>query len=332
MVERVALENSINPRLLLSLLEYQSGWVLGQPNSFSSTDYPLGHIDFDRQGLHSQLVWAVNQLSIGYYGWRDGSLTDLTFPDGTHMRLAPELNAGTVAVMYFFSQVYNLEQWFQAIDPASGLLSLHTTMFSDPWVRAQTVEPLFPPDFEQPSLILPFLIGQRWSYTGGPHGAWEHDGAQAALDFAPGSIESGCVPSDLWVTAVAPGVVVRKDKGVVVLDLDGDGYEQTGWVILYLHVADTERVEVGTWLDKSDFIGHPSCEGGISTGTHVHIARKYNGEWMAADGPVPFVLSGWEAHAGGEPYEGTLTRGEETVPASIYGTAETKILRQEDDP
>jgi hypothetical protein len=30
-VKRVATENSINPRLLLALLEYQSGWVYGRP-------------------------------------------------------------------------------------------------------------------------------------------------------------------------------------------------------------------------------------------------------------------------------------------------------------
>ena len=28
-IQRVALENSINPRLLLALIEYQSGWVYG---------------------------------------------------------------------------------------------------------------------------------------------------------------------------------------------------------------------------------------------------------------------------------------------------------------
>ncbi|MBN1230621.1 MAG: hypothetical protein JXA19_02020 [Anaerolineales bacterium] len=331
MVDDYARNNSINPRILLSLLQYQSNWVFGEPATISDTDYPMGYVDFDQRGLQAQLSWACNTLSIGYYGWRAGSLTELQFTDGTYLRLAPDLNAGTVAVMYFFSQVYGMEEWFQAISPTDGFLALHTTMFSDPLVRAMAVEPLFPPNLTQPDLILPFLINQRWSFSGGPHGAWEHDGSWAALDFAPGSIEHGCVDSDLWVTAVAPGLVVRKETGLVVVDLDGDGYEQTGWVIIYLHVTDEGKTDVGTWLDKSDLIGHPSCLGGVSTGTHVHIARKYNGEWMAADGPVPFILSGWRAHNGNQPYEGTLTKGDEIVPANSYGSAETKIMREKDE-
>jgi hypothetical protein len=58
-----------------------------------------------------------------------------------------------------------------------------------------------------------------------------------------------------------------------------------------------------------DPIGHPSCEGGLSDATHVHIARKFNGEWIAADGPLPFVLSGWEAQSSGKAYDGTLSQG-----------------------
>jgi hypothetical protein len=114
---------------------------------------------------------------------------------------------------------------------------------------------------------------------------------------------------------------------VVVLDLDGDGHEQTGWDLLYLHVATKDRVPLGVWLDAGDLIGHPSCEGGIATGTHLHFARKYNGEWVLADGPLPFTLSGWVAHAGAKPYEGTLTKGDKTVIAQPNGSAETQITR-----
>jgi len=269
----------------------------------------------------------VQELSNGYYGWRGGTLTELTFPDGTTIRLSPELNAGTVAIQYFFSKTRNFMEWAQAIDPNVGFPALYAKMFGDPWGRAQTVEPLFPPGLTQPTLTLPFGIGQLWSFSGGPHPAWELQGAMAALDFAPGSDVSGCVPSDRWIVASAPGLVVRSTSGVVVLDLDGDGHEQTGWDLLYLHVAMKDRIPPGVWLDAGDLIGHPSCEGGIATGTHLHFARKYNGEWVLADGPLPFTLSGWVAHAGAKPYDGTLTKGDKTVVAKPDGSAETQILR-----
>jgi len=126
-------------------------------------------------------------------------------------------------------------------------------------------------------------------------------------------------------------LVVRSGNGVVVLDLDGDGREQTGWVILYLHVSNDKRVPVGTWADVGDRLGHPSCEGGMATGTHIHIARKYNGEWMAADGPVSFVLNGWTAYAGEAAYKGTLSRDGETITACTCGSADTVISRKPDD-
>jgi LasA protease len=331
-VARVARENSINPRLLLALLEYQSGWVYGQPGNIAQTDYPLGSIDLDRRGLYSQLVWAVKQLSIGYYGWREGLITELYFQNGVTARMAPELNAGTAAVQYYFSKLYGIDAWVNAIDVGVGLPAVHEKMFGNPWLRAQTVEPLYPPGLEQPKLILPFQLGRLWSYSGGPHGAWEHEGARAALDFAPGSVESGCVESDAWVVASAPGLVVRSGNGVVVLDLDGDGYEQTGWVLLYLHIATKKRIPEGTWVDTGDFLGNPSCEGGASTGTHVHIARKYNGEWISADGPIPFNLSGWVAGAGARPYEGTLTKDGKVINASVFGEFASTVIRQPENP
>jgi LasA protease len=331
-VMRVAIENSINPRILLSLLEYQSHWVTGQPTNLAEDQYPMGLIDLSQEGLFHQLVWAVNQLSIGYYAYREGRLTEIHFADGSTARLAPDLNAGTVALQYFFAQLYDGQRWLDALDPNKGFPAVHARLFGDPWQRALTVEPLFPTGLTQPQMTLPFVRNWIWSFTGGPHGAWEHDGAYAALDFAPGSVETGCVPSDAWVLASASGMVTRSGNGVVALDLDGDGREQTGWVLIYLHISSDQRVPIGSWVDAGDKLGHPSCEGGIATGTHVHMARKYNGEWIPADGPIPFNLGGWIAHAGDAAYKGSLTRDGVTINACTCGSFATRIIRTDQDP
>jgi murein DD-endopeptidase MepM/ murein hydrolase activator NlpD len=114
-------------------------------------------------------------------------------------------------------------------------------------------------------------------------------------------------------------VIVRSGNGAVIQDLDGDGKENTGWNIFYFHVATQERVPVGTRVEVGDKIGHPSCEGGVSTGPPVHVARKYNGEWILADGPLSFNLSGFIAHNGVEDYEGTLTKGDMIVTRDENG-------------
>jgi hypothetical protein len=99
---------------------------------------------------------------------------------------------------------------------------------------------------------------------------------------------------------------------------------------LYLHISDEDRIPLGAWVEQDDPIGHPSCQGGTATGTHVHIARKYNGEWILADGPVPFVLSGWQAHYGGQLYIGTFTKGNQTCLSSTVGSFESRIQRNSD--
>ncbi len=62
------------------------------------------------------------------------------------------------------------------------------------------------------------------------------------------------------------------------------------------------------------------------TGTHVHIARKYNGEWILADGPLAFDLEGWVVHNGSQVYEGTLTRGAATVIACQCSDFQSQIM------
>ncbi len=315
-----ARDHSINPRLLVALLEYQSGWVTDP--SDQSRERAYGYTHPYLSNLNSQLTWATSQLAIGYYGWRTGRLTELTFPDGSKLRLDPTLNAGTVAVQYFFAQTLNRPEWDTAVGPG-GLPATYSAFFGDPFARA--FDPLLPAGLTQVPLELPFARGTTWYFSGGPHGAYDTAGARAALDFAPPASESGCAESSTWVTAAAAGLVVRSYLGAVIVDLDGDGREATGWNILYLHVATRDRVKAGTFVETGDKLGHPSCEGGRATGTHVHIARKYNGEWIPADGVIPFILSGWVAAPGPGDYLGTLTREGQTVEACTCTAAWTAV-------
>ena len=291
MVQYIAKDNSINPRILLSLMEYQSRWVYGQPTNLAEWDYPLGDKEFAHKDLYQQLAWGTRTLFAGYYGWREGRLTVLTYPDGTKVRLAPDLNAGSVALLYFFSRMYPPDRVNQILYSSDGYLAVHEKMFGDYWQRAQTFEPIFPAGTVQPTLELPYLPGKAWSLTGGPHSAWGEESTWAALDLAPPLADHGCYPTHLFVTASAPGLVTRSDSGVVVIDLDGDGKEQTGWTLLYLHIAADGRIPIGTRVDVNQAIGHPSCEGGVSTGTHTHFARRYNGEWIRQKEVFPLILA-----------------------------------------
>ena len=129
------------------------------------------------------------------------------------------------------------------------------------------------------------------------------------------------------MVAVADGLIVRSGDGAVIQDLDGDGYEQTGWVVLYMHVESRGRVRAGTFLRAGERVGHPSCEGGVSSGTHLHIARRYNGEWIPADQTLPFVLDGWVSRGTGLEYDGFLERSGHSIEAWEGRSANNRIQR-----
>lgn len=308
-VRQVADNFSISPRLLLALLEYFSQ-ALSKPDK-PETPYLLGYNDQFHQGVYLQLVWMANTLNNGYYGWRRGTLKEFEHPDKRIERPDPWQNAATVALQYAFSQIYSTPVFDQMIGPG-GLAQTYASLYGDPWAN---VKPHIPGSLEQPKFLLPFEPGKGWNYTGGPHTGWGKGEPLAAIDFAPNGV-SACGDSADWVTAMAAGVVARSEHGVVVLDLDGDGHEQTGWVVFYLHMGDRDRAPQGATVKAGDLLGHPSCEGGEVTGTHVHIARKYNGEWILADSPIPFDMEGWITHDGPAAYQGTLVRYSQTVTAS----------------
>ncbi|MDK2982146.1 MAG: LasA protease [Chloroflexota bacterium] len=335
-IYEMGLDYSINPEILLTILEREGGWLSNPKPDIEHIKYCMGWQKADRGTVYYQTGWAIHQLMKGYYGWRSGKLTELTFIDGSTLRLSPYLNAGTVAVMYTLAQTHDRAGWEDAMYGENSLAVIHTQYFGDAFELGAGIDPIFSADVQQPELNLPYPPNEVWNLTGGPHAAWgsgwEDDYALAALDFAPPLDSPGCGNSTHYATAAAAGLVVRAGNGVVVIDLDGDGLEQTGWVLVYMHMANSDRVNVGDYLNQDDIVGHPSCEGGSSSGIHLHIVRKYNGEWVLADGGLPFVMSGYCAHDGEKYYEGYVENGKSRVTANIAGNYWTRIIRPDSRP
>jgi LasA protease len=324
-VNRIAREYSVNPRLLLALLEHMSGWVTNPRPASDQIAYPLNYDkESNCKGLYCQLKFAANNLNMGFYLWQADALGQFILVDGTTISANPNVNAGTVGVQYFFSKVLGKDAWEKAITE-HGFITGYQFLFQNPFDSA--FEPLLPRNLHQPLMALPFEPGVNWSFTSGPHAAWGTGSAWGALDFAPPGDMNGCNSSDDWVTAVANGRIVRSGNGAVVLDLDGDGSEQTGWTVLFMHIESRDRIARGTVVKIGDPIGHPSCEGGVSTGTHLHIARRYNGTWIAADRSIPFIMDGWVSSGQGTEYDGELTRKDRNIKAENGRSEENQISR-----
>jgi len=320
-IDYVAETFSISPRLLLAIAEYQAG-ALSQPAlNPALRDYTLGYEDRYHKGFYLQLVWAANQMNNGYYGWRTGRLDSIVRSDNTMEVPDPWQNAASVGIKYYYAGVLSYDGYIKAIYE-DGISKTYSNYFGDPW---QNVQAHIPGNLRQADLVLPFAPGKTWAFTGGPHAVWGDGEPFGALDFAPPTGGGGCSPTSEFVVAMAPGLVVRTENAVAILDLDMDGDERTGWVIFYLHLGTNDMVQPGTLVKTGDPIGHPSCNGGEATGTHIHIARKYNGEWIDADSAVPFNLEGWIARSSGVAYQGSLSRYGYTVTASESSSGHSAI-------
>ncbi|MDX1614995.1 MAG: peptidoglycan DD-metalloendopeptidase family protein, partial [Candidatus Promineifilaceae bacterium] len=326
-VELIARRFSIGPRLLLAVVEHQSGWVTAHPTEPSP--YPLGFVREGTEGLYWQLHLAANLLNLGFYGRAEGGLTVLQVGSDSEVAIAPGLNDGSAGVQLLAGGLTNTsyEQWQTAVG-SQGFYATYQRLFGNPF--AYTVDPLLPSDLNQPELTLPWAVGETWYYTSGPHGAWASGSAWAALDFAPPGDVLGCYRSDHWVLTMSAGTVVYSDFGAVVVDIDGDGFAGTGWAITYMHLESRDRVPEGQTVTAGHRLGHPSCEGGFSNGTHVHVARSYNGRWISADGGLPFVMDGWTTQGLGREYDGLLIRDDLVREACSCREANNAVTRLPD--
>jgi hypothetical protein len=77
-------------------------------------------------------------------------------------------------------------------------------------------------------------------------------------------------------------------------------------------------------MAMGDPVGQSACAGGYSNATHLHIGRRYNGEWIPADCGAcrpgherpSFVMSGWTVEGlVGQEYQGYLKQGTTTLQA-----------------
>lgn len=298
-VQRVAEDYSVGTRMLLALVEMHGGWV--QSPAPAERDFPVGE---PVPGLFAGLSAAADSLNKAYYGYRFGGQRSASAADGTAVDI-PATNAATFALLAYLGRGVPADTW-SGLEGASRFYAAWMTLFGDPIEYA-----IGSPSLDAPpaaTLELPFGSGEMWFFVAGPHSAWGAGGPRAAVDFAPPpEAATGCTPSPAWVTAAAPGRVVRSRASGVAVDLDRNGFEGTGWVHVYSHLSAAERIAVGADVDVGTRLGHPACEGGLPTQSRVAFARKFHGEWVPADDPrAPLVLGGWAVLPGTAAGEGTL--------------------------
>ena len=158
-VERVSQDFSVNPRILLALLEYRSGWVTQKNPAEKTLTYPLLDAETWRKGLYYQLTWGANNLNRGYYLWRVNGIGAWSLTDGSVVPIDPTINAGTAGVQNVFSLLFDRANWDAAVSQA-GLYQTYVKLFGFPFNFA--IDPVVPGGLIQPEMQLPVEPDRPW--------------------------------------------------------------------------------------------------------------------------------------------------------------------------
>jgi hypothetical protein len=124
-IQLVAVRFSVNPRLLVALLEHQSGWVT-QPVAVDS-GYPRKNFTNGYEGLYQQLSWASNQLNMGFYGRSEGGIQNFDGGIESTIAFAPDINDGTAGVQDRFGAIPGIsyDVWLAEVGP-TGFLATYS--------------------------------------------------------------------------------------------------------------------------------------------------------------------------------------------------------------
>ncbi|HSG15556.1 MAG TPA: PA14 domain-containing protein [Anaerolineae bacterium] len=301
----------LNPQLILTLLEAQTGVITG----FSAA-VPLassGPEPSPAAGtFHAYVRQLAEQALLAYDNHRhDVSAGQLVFPDGTTITTPESLNAGTYAVRATLAGSMSRRQWESWVqNPGPLFVEQFNRWFGDPLENPD--QALSAATSAPSGYILPFPIGETWYYTGGPHNygggtpgctsdprcprPWSSlDIAQPEIIACPGA----SYPAQRWIVAAKGGDVIQSSQALIVID------HRDGWRTYYSHVSSADKRGTGP-IDRGDRLGHPSCEvepGGFTTGIHVHFALFQIGVgFVEANGKS---FSGWQVGETSH-YNGTM--------------------------
>lgn len=293
---------SVNPRVLLTVLEMNHSLVLG------------AEVDSEAQTLIEET--AMN-LATAFYdhlhtrGSRSPTSSEvfegdafLALEDGNITQIDSRMPSGTFALLSALGARSDLAEFQIQTDPGAkgGFHDVYGSMFpdSDPLATTNEINPTsLPPDN---LLQFPFPVGATWQF-GGPH-SWNGDSRPpfSSLDFF---LRGGTCSSPLFYysTASAPGMAYHPSGYSCWIEIS----HGSGWTTSYYHLRNTFQ---GGSIDRNGVMGSIACElcaGGWSSGPHVHWSLKYNGAYVSLEG---VKLTGWTVHVGPEAYtSGHIERG-----------------------
>ncbi|GAA0211432.1 hypothetical protein GCM10009123_18260 [Kangiella japonica] len=290
--------SSISPKLLIALMEQESG-LISSSKASSNTARPFGILS-SKAGFREQVEDISSRLAMEFYkghsyaqtGVNEKQTTDLDAVKAIKAILAPKYSSNADSAMKF-SQTAHAKAVIsvgQTYNKLFGDADSKVKSNSETQQKISNIDDYFQ---------LPYLVGETWR-NGGTHtnnGSGSYP--QSSLDFNDGG-RWGDNLRHIWVTAAAPGTVKYHSSCFM------EVIHESGWSTTYYHL---ENIQYGTnaTVDRNtrianyaDTRGQALCNGGQSTGPHLHFSLKKNGQYYHLDG---VKLSGYKVDAGRNSYD-----------------------------
>ena len=320
-IQSWAAYTSINPKILLTVLELRNHWLSD------------GLQDEDKAFILIEIEEVAMDLAVAFYdhmytwGSRTDSTTSKSFELPTFtlseeeiVQINPKTSSASFAIASVLAESRDVLSWKSYISSqnASGFSETFLSLFPDTDLLDDTNN-LTPSELPADDFFqLPFPLGAEWTFNG-TH-SW-HGGDigpdRSSMDFSTNWPRGSTLPDHYTVAShEGIGFVYPPSRTNIPCWFEVNYEMNPGevWTTSYYHLlnlgdpGDRGRIVRNQSVGK---IGMEVCNGGFASSAHVHFTLRYNGAFFDLDG---IKLSGWNIHSGPDPYySGYLERDGEIL-------------------
>ncbi|WP_196140798.1 pre-peptidase C-terminal domain-containing protein [Aliikangiella sp. G2MR2-5] len=306
MISHYAGYSSISPKVLLTLMEQQTGIVLASSISKEMLLTPFGKLSSEH-GFQAQLADISGRLASFYYQSDELGRASLN-----------ESATSRRKMLNILSRIYNIDtsQSEGDILQERSLPTVKLKKFS------QLYQSLFTTEVNETSKTskstsssltessiasidinnyfqMPFPVGESWTFGGAHTNTGSGSYPLSSLDLNNGGYW-GADLSHIFIAAAAPGRVIIHSSCFMEVIHD-DGWSTTYYHLSRIRVAHNSNVTRGTKLaNYASTRRQALCNGGQSSGPHVHFSLKKNGQFYHLNG---IKFSEYQVHTGRNSYD-----------------------------
>lgn len=291
--------STISPRVLLALIEQQSALLSTPSKDAAVLATPFGKLS-SRHGFEAQLRDVADRLATRLYA-DAASEGRKEFGDDREFDFlfAPVAEKTATAVVADDTQIA-----FTATYHA--LFGEHYLAPGRGWKAAPDGADLedgksgaMAKQAPNGMLQFPFPLGQTWHIGGAHTNSGSGSYPLSSLDLSQGG-GWGSNQYGVWVAASAAGQFKRHSSCFAEI-VHADGWSTTYYHLMNIQYATGASVARNTrFANPANTPSQALCNGGGSTGPHLHWSLKRNGAWYHLDGSY---LSGWRITAIGNSYD-----------------------------